>query len=451
MPANMEEVLQLIYPDINALNEDERKKYDKDVAFLEKYFDKFVDTCDRYSDRKDMFTPKEYYSIILSMAKDRFDKETIISKYVSGVLEGMYGNTILAEEFDTFMDILAFERQKEEEYKDFPLDKTPISLDAVFALTEEFLEGVDESGELLREFRSLGDRGGIVIYNPEDDKRSMYNFDHIEYVFDGTVNSASTLVHEFMHHWCAIKTDEVQRNYGNYTTIREVLPIYYENAFIRFMDDKGLLQYGERPLLADRLQKDYAGDPEDCMIKFFALADKKRLGEAIDKTAIIDVLRQFSEKEQTDEEIWDVEGQKMIAFADEHYFSREVVCGFSAYRFSTALAHYTSLEPEMLKKMFRLAEHVRNGDHDSIFLHEYLKLTDKHEFEFPVVQGPDMAGCRDTYDLSGIKEIKSLPVQVIGRRVVPETNIENKNFVTRLFGRWKDKFLEKMRGDQDDR
>ena len=39
MPTNMEEVLKIVYPDVDALDENGRKKYDRDVAFLEKYFD----------------------------------------------------------------------------------------------------------------------------------------------------------------------------------------------------------------------------------------------------------------------------------------------------------------------------------------------------------------------------------------------------------------------------
>ena len=44
MPTNMEEVLRIVYPDVDALDENGRKKYDRDVAFLEKYFDKFCNT-----------------------------------------------------------------------------------------------------------------------------------------------------------------------------------------------------------------------------------------------------------------------------------------------------------------------------------------------------------------------------------------------------------------------
>ena len=328
------------------------------------------------------------------------------------------------------------------------MDRTPISLDSVFSLTEEFLDMVDESGEMLDEFRTLMNNDGIRVYTPNEGKRSIYSDHRVNYVFDGTVNSANTLVHEFMHHWCDVKA-ATSMDYAKYTTLREFLSIYYENAFVRFMDDKGLLQYGERPLLADRLQKDFAKDPDDSMIKMFAIADKKRLNGELDREDIIDVLSEFSEGKRDRDELWEDETKKLIAFSDEHIFGREVVCGFSAYRFCTGLAHYTSLAPEMVKSVFKLAEHIKNGDHDTIFLHEYLKLIGEHEFSFPPKYSHEMAGRRDEANLPKVPEF--LSVQDVGKRAVQETNLENKNFISRMFGRWKEKFVERFGGDRDDK
>ena len=42
MPTNIEELLKILYPDVDSLNDDMKKKYAKDVAFLEKYFDKRI-------------------------------------------------------------------------------------------------------------------------------------------------------------------------------------------------------------------------------------------------------------------------------------------------------------------------------------------------------------------------------------------------------------------------
>ena len=448
MPTNMEEVLRIVYPDVDALDENGRKKYDRDVAFLEKYFDKFCNTYQKYSDNIDDFSQHDYTCIMLEMAKDHFDPETIVTKYADGMLEFMRENSIVTEEFDTFVNMLAFERSLEEEYANVPVDRTPISLDSVFSLTEEFLDMVDESGEMLDEFRTLMNNDGIRVYTPNAGKRSIYSDHRVNYVFDGTVNSANTLVHEFMHHWCDVKA-ATSMDYAKYTTLREFLSIYYENAFVRFMDDKGLLQYGERPLLADRLQKDFAKDPNDSMIKMFMIADKKRLNGELDREDIIDVLSEFSEGKRDRDELWEDETKKLIAFSDEHIFGREVVCGFSAYRFCTALAHYTSLEPQMVKSVFKLAEHIKDGDHDVVFLHEYLKLIGEHEFRFPVENTEEMAGRRNQSDLP--KKAQQLSVYDIGKRTLQETNLENKNSIGRIFSRWKDKFIEKFGGDRDDK
>ena len=400
MPTNIEGLLKILYPDVDSLNDDMKKKYAKDVAFLEKYFDKFTNTCELHKGAKESFTEFEFYRISLDVSKDHFDPETIITKYLSSMLEFMDQNAVVTNHFDTFMDVLRFEREKEEEYKDVVLDETPIDLEMVFALTEEFLGEVDESGELLAEFIKLKDNDGIVI--------SM--------------------------------------DYYNYTTLREYLSIYYENAFNRFMDDKGLLKGGERTLLADRLQKDFKKDPDNSMIPLFELARKLKVEGEIDKDGIIEVMKNYSDKTTEPEDVWEKESKKLIDFCDEHYFGKEIVSGFSAYRFCTGLAHYTSLDPQIVKSMFKLAEHVKNGDHDPIFLEEYLKTIGQEEFRFPSEVTPDMAGAKREE-----KTIPVIPVEDIGKRSMPATTLEDKNFVTKIFGRWKEKFLDRMGESRDDK
>ena len=452
MPTNIEELLKILYPDVDSLNDDMKKKYAKDVAFLEKYFDKFTDTCELHKGARDSFTEFEFYRISLDITKDHFDPETIITKYLGGMLEFMDENAVVTNQFDTFMDVLRFEREKENEYKDVLLDETPIDLKTVFALTEEFLGEVDESGELLAEFIKLKENDGIVVSKPEDGARSIYQENKVQYVFDGTVNTANTLVHEFMHHWCDLK-GKTSMDYYKYTTLREYLSIYYENAFIRFMDDKGLLRGGERPLLADRFQKDFKKDPDNMMIPLFELAHKLKVEGEIDKDGIIEVMKGYSDKAVDPEEVWEKESKKLIDFCDEHYFGKEIVSGFSAYRFCTGLAHYTSLEPKIVKSMFKLAEHVKDGEHDPIFLDEYLKTIGQEEFRFPPEVTPDMAGAERLEKVISTESQSNptLSVEDIGRRTMPATTLEDKNFVSKIFGRWKEKFLERMGESRDDK
>lgn len=446
MPTNVEEIMKILYPNQDAMSDKDKKSYAKNVAFLEKYFDKFSDTCELYADRRSLFSEIDFNRIILDMTKDRFDPETIVSKYLDGMLEFMKENGIITDEFDAFMDLLYFERRKENEYKDVPLDKTPIALDTVFTLTEEFLGGVDESGELLAEFIKLKDEDRIEVQSPDSGAKSIYQNNKVQYVFDGTVNTANTLVHEFMHHWCEVKA-QTSMDRTNYTTVREFLSIYYENAFIRFMDDKGILKHGERPLLADRLQKDFDKDPNDCLLTMLELAHKKMVEGDIDKDGMMEIFKVHASKEDINpEELWENETKKIIDFSDEHIFAMEVITGFSAYRFSTGLVHYTSLAPDKVKSIFKLAEYIKDGEHDPIFLQEYLKAIGQEELTFPLEETPDLAGAN-----RGEKVVPMISVDSIAKRVVPATNLEDKNFVSKIFGRWKEKFFERTGESRDDK
>ena len=59
-----------------------------------------------------------------------------------------------------------------------------------------------------------------------------------------------------MHHWTKIKGD-LNDGRVDHTMFNEFESIYYENAFIRFMNNKGLLKNGENPLLVTRLKRQY--------------------------------------------------------------------------------------------------------------------------------------------------------------------------------------------------
>ena len=269
-----------------------------------KFFNEFNEEYKKFSDYIGNMNQYELISMILQICKESLDEETIIVKYAETMLEMLNRNSYVSNNFEDFMEIMYFEREKEEVVKDIPLDKTPIELQTVFDLTEEFLSQIDDSQELLKEFKKLQSEGKIKIYSHKDEeKRSLYTNGEINYVFDGTVNSAYILVHEFMHHWVEIKAHP-SHDREELTIFNEFESIYYENAFIKFMDEKGLLKNGEDPLRASRLQSAYSKDPNNCVLMLLELCQNAKNNKIIDKDSIIAVLRKHMPDITDEGDLW---------------------------------------------------------------------------------------------------------------------------------------------------
>lgn len=382
MNKSIEEYLKILYPNIDSLSEEEQKRFDKDKNFLLEFFDEFNKEYNKYLDQIDNFGEYEFTSTILQMCKDRLDKETIIINYAQSMLGMLNENSYISNNFESFMDLMYFERQQEELLKNQPLDNPQIDLEKVFSLTEEFLTQIDDSQELVTEFRKLQNEGKIIVHSPEDkETRSIYKNGAVNYVFDGTVNSAHTLLHEFMHHWVEIKAHP-NNDREEHTMFNEFESIYYENAFIEFMNNKGLLKYGEDTLKASRLQREYSKDPNNCTIMLLELCQDIKNNGTINKDSIIDMLQKYMPNITEPEELWS-KGSKLLSdFCEEHFFVGETINGPVMYRFNTGLAMQTSLAQETIKNIYKLAPFLKDREHDDIFMEQYMIMTNRKNKSF---------------------------------------------------------------------
>ena len=377
MDKSIEEYLKILYPNIDSLTEEEQKSFKKDKSFLLKFFNEFNEEYKKFSDYIGNMNQYELISMILQICKESLDEETIIVKYAETMLEMLNRNSYVSNNFDDFMEIMYFEREKEEEVKDIPLDKTPIELQTVFDLTEEFLSQIDDSQELLKEFKKLQSEGKIKIYSPKDEeKRSLYTNGEINYVFDGTVNSAYILVHEFMHHWVEIKVHP-SHDREELTIFNEFESIYYENAFIKFMDEKGLLKNGEDPLRASRLQSAYSKDPNNCVLMLLELCQNAKNNKIIDKDSIIAVLRKHMPDITDEGDLWSKGSKLLVDFCKEHVFESETINGAVMYRFNTGLATKTSLDFQNITSVYKLAPFIKHKEDDNIFMEQYECMNNK--------------------------------------------------------------------------
>lgn len=370
----IEEILKILYPNIEQLSEKEKLQFEKDKAFLLAYPEEFEKEYNRFIDRKDHFGERDFTRLVLGMCKEQYDRETVIANYIDGMMEILEDNSYITQNFDEFMGFMRYERAQEESMKEVQVDKTKIELAKVFELTEEFLGQIDPSGEMIAEFKKLRAEDKIKYVFP-DEKRKKSNYDHgiINYAFTGTLESASDLVHEFMHHYASIKGTPDESRY-DHTMFNEFESIYYENAFIRFMNNKGILKNGENPLYADRLKRQQDKDPDNCVLMLLELCGSHIKGEKIDKDLIINTLQKYFPNITDRDEIWTRCSELLFKYCKEHYFPGETVNGPVMYRFNTGLAMKTSLDSKTTQSVYKLVPFLQDKAHDGEFMEQYKKL-----------------------------------------------------------------------------
>lgn len=381
MNITIEDYLKVLYPNPDILDDKEKKQYLKDKKFLDEHLD---DTNRFYSrflkSKEDLGVSElEYTQEIMDMAKKKFDKETIIVEYVDYMLSVLDKNSFIQNDFETFINLLYIDQSYQEEYKNESIDTTPIKLEEVFKFTEEFLSEIDDSKEMVTEFKNLRDSEKIIIVSSDEKIGSKYKDGKIIYEFDGTIDSANTLVHEFMHHWMDFKGNPTL-NRELYTMFNEFLPIYYENAFIKYLDDKGVLENGERPLIASRLKFEKEKDPNNVLIKLLELSKSLKEKGKIEKEDIIEVLEKYAPENATKQELWNNEADKMKEFCEEHFLGSETISGPVMYRLNNGLALDTNYNIETVKKIYKLAEFVRDREQDAFFIEEYNRITQSKDF-----------------------------------------------------------------------
>ena len=212
--------------------------------------------------------------------------------------------------------------------------------------------------------------------NCNEETRSIYKNGAVNYVFDGTVNSAYTLLHEFMHHWVEIKAHP-NNDREDHTMFNEFESIYYENAFIEFMNNKGLLEKGKEPLRAARLQSAYSKDPNNCVIMLLELCQDLKNNGVINKDSIIEMLQKYMPDITDSEELWSKGSKFLSDYCEEHEFVVETINGPVMYRFNTGLAMQTPLNRETINNIYKLAPFLKDRVNDDNFMKQYTLMNIK--------------------------------------------------------------------------
>lgn len=423
MNKSVEDYLKILYPNPDLLDDEGKKQLAKDTEFLTKYLEEFKRYYQKFLNIKESngIDEAKYTRDMLNMFKEEFDPETIIVSYVKAMNKYLARNPFISSDFETFMKLMYFEREQEEQAKNQPLDRTPIELETVFTLTEEFLSEIDESQQLVTEFRYMRNNGGIEITESTEEllTSSSYNHSKIIFAFDGTVKSAKGLVHEFMHHWTEIQGSPKHYSHDQ-TMLLEFLTIYYENAFIKYMNGKGILKYGEEPLKATRLQYHYSKDPDNSVLMLLELCQKLSQNGTIDKDSIINMLGKHMPDIRDREELWQKGSKMLVKFCNEHTVPRETIAGHVMYRLDTALVMHTGNSVEKVRNIYKLAPFILDADHDSLFI----KLLNENR-----------------YTSMPIAEIRK-PVRTtistvdIGKRTVWSAFVEDLKTIGQIFTNW---------------
>lgn len=422
MVNNVEKYLEILYPNIEDIDDEQ---YKKDKAFLETYLPQFEAICEEYSDMKSEMSEREFLDDALYIAKEQHDPETKIVSYAKGMLEALETNGIFGQKFDLLMGAIETDLLKNFKAENGTNNESHITLEEVFQLTEEFLRKIDPEHELFEEFEDLIYDWKIEVISPKDKEGSRYSHQEgkIYYEFDGTLNTAHTLVHEFMHH-ISFKEAQTNMGYDNFTMFREFLSIYYEKAFIQFMDEKGLLPNGQESLLAERLKSQFQEDTENCLPIYLELSHRYMENSNLGKEDILSVGQKYFPGKSA-EELWEHVSKLLVQFSDKNHYGMEVGAGLTTYMFSTAMAYEAKSDEETLSKMFRLAKYVKDGKSDLQALEGYFEIVGETEKEL-------------IDRLHGDKS-KEISVKEIGRKTAKMQGIMDElGDAEKILTKWKD-------------
>ena len=371
MGKSVDDYLLILYPNYEQLSDSEKKQYEKDRVFLSQFLPQFEDEYEVHISLKEEWGEFKYLKAILDVCKEQYDKETKIVDYVSSMLNLLNNNSYIANNFGEFLNYMYVEREQEEFAKDQETDDTSLGLIEVFDLTDEFLKQIDPSGAMVDEFRRMREEGHIrVLLEGSGKRKSNYDEGNINYYFDGTVNTAYTLVHEFMHRWIDIKA-HVDSSRENHTMLNEFESIYYERAFIKFMNSKGLLKNGEDPVRAVRLKSAYSRDPDNCIIMLLELCRTMKEKGTLDSDSIVETLQKQMLEVTDKEELWTQLSELLCDFFEKNYFSFETIDGPVLYRFNTGIAMRTSLDEKMVGNIHKLVPYISDTKNDGTFMEKY--------------------------------------------------------------------------------
>ena len=383
MSKSIEEYLKILYPNIDSLNEEEQQRFEKDKAFLLRFLDEINKEYNDSIFLLDKYGESNYTKNVFEACKKRLDEETTIINYVEDMTELLNKNSYISNNFDAFMNIMYYERAQGEQFKNQTINKTinqtPIELENVFELTAAFLSQIDDSGKLLSEFKDLQKQGNIIVDSTSgfESGKSNHKNGVIIYYFDGTIDSARYLIHEFMHYW-TYKTSNLTQHYEERTMLNEYESIYYENAFIEFLDiDNSVKQ----ALKVFRSKEHYDNDPYNQKLMLLELCQKFKNERQISKNDIIETLRKYIPGIENEDELWKI-GSEILTQPEKKLIFPSHMVKSIMYNFNTGLALQTEYTPEMLKNNFKLSTLLEDTYHDDKFMEQYFIMTNRTDKTF---------------------------------------------------------------------
>lgn len=284
-------------------------------------------------------------------------REATIAKYIKSSVQVLKDNSLVQNNMDMFLKLMRYEDEVRDGYIDVSQTDMKIDIAMVYHLTEEFLVKIDSSGALLNE----------------------YIRQRTKFEFDGTINTAHNLIYEFMHRWVSVQAKGTSK-YGEYTLLKEFLPVYYSNAFIYYMKEKNVFNMSPEMLVAHAVKKNHFKDPTKCATTFLTIWSKAVNGEIGHKEIAETLCEKYSHWEDK-EALLEAGTDKLISYINNTIYTGELSTAF-ANKFAVALSQCTSYSADTQTKLFKLARHIKNGKGDWAFMQEYLDVSGKTVAEF---------------------------------------------------------------------
>ena len=284
-------------------------------------------------------------------------REATIAKYITSSVQVLKDNSLVQNNMDMFLKLMRFEDEVRDGYIDVSRTDMKIGIEMVYRLTEEFIVKIDSSGDLMNEYI-----------------KHKTKFD-----FDGTINTAHNLIYEFMHRWVRAQSKSTNQ-YGEYTLLKEFLPVYYSNAFIYFMKEKNVFDMSPEMLVAHAVKKNHFKDPTKCATTFLTIWSKAANGEIGHKEIAETLCEKYSHWEDK-EALLEAGTDKLITYINNTIYTGELSTAF-ANKFAVALSQCTSYSEDTQTKLFKLARHIKDGKGDWAFMQDYLDVSEKTVAEF---------------------------------------------------------------------
>ncbi len=420
-----EEILIKIYgSNTEELSAEQKIQYEKDKKFLARYLDKVQRKIESFSNgnaSKYNITEKEYYREILVMTKDDYDPETIITKWVSSTSKLLSENSFVASNLDEFIKIAEENDRKEKECSTVSQLTRECSKQDVLMITSRYLKQIDPTMQLFNEFINLLQDGRIQFET--DDRKSYYDNrnDIIHYNFDGTIETANTLIHEFIHR-VHFKHGMPNNDRSEYSMFQEYPSIYYENGIVDFMNKIGFINEDEaESLKCSRFRNQHMKTPGKEYLMLLKLCEKQIESGKISED---DIKGLFENTEQDFEQLT----QGLVKYCNTHIFPHEHI-GLIMYKTSTALANATPHTASDEQMIYKLAiRFIIDKKSDNRFYEELEKVLLKEN----VVEGT------------------ALSTEEIGRKsyeaLRDSKDTESQETIAETFKSWKKKILEITQG-----